>query len=209
VKNLPIVLTACSLHTRVTYSAHLKINVDLPVPDLFRYTAIFLCRFRSIFIKMDNLKKILEVLNDLIRINKDREAGYAKASRELTPAEHNLRSAFERKAQESRNNIVQLENLADEIHQQLNDEDLSNEPDSSAGMSGRIYRMWAEVKDFFTAKDKPSVLRSFVNGEAKAKSCYENALEEVQMPEYICTLLNNHKTALDVSHQEIAKLLKS
>jgi hypothetical protein len=57
---------------------------------------------------MDSLKKILEVLNDLIRINRDREEGYTKVSRELTPAEHNLRSAFERKAQESRNNIVQI-----------------------------------------------------------------------------------------------------
>src|SRR5215467_6306322 len=127
---------------------------------------------------MDNLKKILEVLNDLIRINKDREDGYTKVSRELTPAEHNLRSAFERKAQESRNNIVQLEQLADEVHHQLEDEQSS---EMWPRLGGRIYTIWSEVKDFFTGKDRSSVLKSCADGEGKAKECYESVLNEVDL----------------------------
>ncbi|HYJ39061.1 MAG TPA: PA2169 family four-helix-bundle protein [Chitinophagaceae bacterium] len=157
---------------------------------------------------MDNLKKILEVLNDLIRINKDREAGYTKASRELTPAEHNLRSAFERKALESRSNVMQLESMADEIHHQLNPEE-PIELEVNPGMTGRIYKMWTEVKDFFFGMDNSTILRSFVDGEEKAKTCYENALNEVQMPEEICTLLNNQKSSIDASQQEIKSLLNS
>ena len=156
-----------------------------------------------IYKKMDNLKKILEVLNDLIRINKDREAGYTKVSRELTPAEHNLRSAFERKAQESRNNIVQLEILADEIHDQLQEEDL---PETRT-LSGRIYRLWTEVKDFFTGNDKSAVLKSCADGEAKAKDCYENALRELELPDNIQHVLDDQKNSLDTSQQEMMGLL--
>ena len=102
---------------------------------------------------MDNLKKILEVLNDLIRINKDREAGYSRVSRELTPAEHNLRSAFERKVHESRNNISQLEHMADEIKHQLDDVDPAEKNQYRESLAGRIYNIWTEVKDFFTGND--------------------------------------------------------
>jgi len=153
---------------------------------------------------MDNLKKILEVLNDLIRINKDREEGYTKVSRELTPAEHNLRSAFERKAQDSRNNIVQLEQLADEVHHQLGDED-SSEP--RPGAAGRIYKIWNEMKDFFTGKDKSSVLQSCAAGEGKAKDCYENVLNEVDLPENIHDALNQQKDLIDASQQEMIDMI--
>ncbi len=156
---------------------------------------------------MDNLKKILEVLNDLIRINKDREEGFSKVSRELTPAEHNLRSAFERKAQESRNNIAQLEYLADEIEMQLNEDDSSENHEYRSSLTGRIYKMWTEVKDFFTGQDKPAVLQSCAEGEARAKSCYENAMSALSLPEKIYSVLENQKISLKDSQAEISKLL--
>jgi len=160
------------------------------------------------FIKMDNLKKILEVLNDLIRINKDREAGYSKMSRDLTPGEHNLRSAFERKAQESRNNISQLEHIAEELNDQLPDHSEETNGHERERV-GRIYRMWSEVKDFFTGKDRSSVLKSCADGEEKAKACYENALTEVELPRDIYSLIDAQKISLDASQHEIIQLAKS
>ena len=153
---------------------------------------------------MDNLKKILEVLNDLIRINKDREAGYNKISRELTPAEHNLRSAFERKAQDSRNNISQLQTLSGEIQHQLSEVDPSEQP--ADNLSGKIYKMWEEVKDFFTGTDKPSVLRSCADGDGKAKGCYESALE-LNLPAKLEQVLHEQKDSLDASQKEIMELM--
>ena len=156
---------------------------------------------------MDNLKKILEVLNDLIRINRDREVGYNKVSRDLTPAEHNLRSAFERKAQESRNNIVQLQTIAVEIQHQLPTEKEFEQPANS--VSGKIYKMWEEVKDFFSGKDKSTVLRSCVDSDAKATSCYENALRETVLPENISSVLNEHKASLADGQKELKSLLEA
>jgi uncharacterized protein (TIGR02284 family) len=152
---------------------------------------------------MDNLKKILEVLNDLIRINKDREAGYRRVSRQLTPAEHNLRSAFERKAQDSRNNIVQLEQLTDDIHHQFHEKFINDE----RGPAGQVYKLWSEIKDFFSGKDRSTVLKSCADGEAKARDCYENVLNQVDLPENIHALLDDQKKSLDSSQREIMQLI--
>jgi uncharacterized protein (TIGR02284 family) len=154
---------------------------------------------------MDNLKKILEVLNDLIRINKDREAGYTRVSRELTPAEHNLRSAFERTARDSRNNIVQLEQLSEEIHHQLDENPSEQDP----GISGKIYKLWSEVKDFFTGKDRTAVLKSCADGDGKAKDCYENALRDTEFPGNIQHVIDDQKNYLDASQKEMIEMLSS
>lgn len=156
---------------------------------------------------MDNLKKILEVLNDLIRINKDREAGYHKVSRELTPAEHNLRSAFERKALESRNNISQLQTMAEEIQHQIDDYPVNDETENRESFAGRIYNIWNEVKDFFTGKDNDSLVKSCADGEAIAKSCYETALTAAKYPQDISRVLNHQKSSIDASRQELYGLI--
>jgi len=157
---------------------------------------------------MDNLKKILEVLNDLIRINKDREAGYSKVSRELTPAEHNLRSAFERKVHESRNNISQLEHIADEIQHQLDDFEPAEENHYRESLAGRNYNIWSEVKDFFTGKDNNSLLKACAAGEAKAETCYEKALDAAEYPDEVLRTLHEHKSSFDQSKIEMTNLLE-
>jgi len=157
---------------------------------------------------MDNLKKILEVLNDLIRINKDREAGYSRVSRELTPAEHNLRSAFERKVHESRNNISQLELIADEIQHQLDDVDPAEKHQYRESLAGRIYNIWTEVKDFFTGNDSSSLLKACAAGEAKAKTCYEKALDAAEYPDEILRVLHEQKISFDQSKLEMTNLLE-
>jgi len=157
---------------------------------------------------MDNLKKILEVLNDLIRINKDREAGYSRVSRELTPAEHNLRSAFERKVHESRNNISQLEHMADEIQHQLDDFDSVEENPYRDSLAGRIYNIWTEVKDFFTGKDSNSLLKACAAGEEKAKTCYDKALDAAEYPDEILRVLHEQKSSFDQAKLEMTNLLQ-
>ena len=156
---------------------------------------------------MDNLKKILEVLNDLIRINRDREAGYNKVSRELTPAEHNLRSAFERKAHESRNNMVQLQTIVGDLQHLLPTEKELEQPANN--VSGKIYKMWEEVKDFFSGKGNSAVLRFCVDRDAKATFCYENALHETTLPENISSVLNQHRVCLANGQKELKSLLEA
>lgn len=150
----------------------------------------------------DISKKILEVLNDLIKINKEREEGYVKASRELTPAESNLRGVFERKAQESRHNMQQLMHKAEEIA-------AADEIETDDSISGQLYRLWMDVKTAFTADDKKAILESCESGEKAAQQCYNDALKDEALPEDITNIIREQKQSIDFSREEIRTYLQS
>jgi len=151
-----------------------------------------------------NIKKIVEVLNDLIRINKDREDGYVKASHDLTPAEHNLRGVFERKAQESRNNVMQLQHKAEELGAEVK-EDVAEE----GTIAGRIYRVWTDLKNAFSGNEEKSVLKSCETGERAAQKCYEDVLNDKELPEDICCIIREQKQSIDASQEEIKRLMNN
>lgn len=151
---------------------------------------------------MSNFKKIIEVLNDLIKINKEREEGYVKAVRELTPAEHNLRGIFERKAQDSRNNVVQLQHKAEEIGAPL-EEPVDN------SFTGAIYSAWSELKNVFSGNDNKSVLTCRASDEEAVQKCYERALNERELPEDLTNVIREQKQSIDASREEISKLANS
>jgi uncharacterized protein (TIGR02284 family) len=152
----------------------------------------------------DNFKKILEVLNDLIKINKEREENFVKASRDLTPAEHNLRGVFERKAQESRNNMVQLRHKAQEIGAAD-----KVEVEDTDSISGQLYRLWMDVKTAFTGDDKKAILESCESGENAAQRCYTDALSNTELPEDVSTIIREQKQSIDSSRHEIRTYLES
>ena len=151
---------------------------------------------------MDNFKKIIEVINDLIKINKDREEVYVKASRELTPAEHNLRGVFERKAQDSRNNVIQLQNKAEEVGVQAGEDVTEN------GFIGALYSAWMELKQAFSGNDAKTILESVESGEKAAQKCYEDALNEKELPDDVSNIIKAQKQSIEESEKEIKSLLE-
>ncbi len=151
---------------------------------------------------MDNFKKIIEVINDLIKINKDREEVYVKASRDLTPAEHNLRGVFERKAQESRNNVIQLQSKADEVGVQAGEEVIEN------SFIGTLYSAWMDLRQAFTGNDAKAILESVKSGEKAAQKCYEDALNEKELPDDVSSMIKAQKQSIDESEKEIKTLLE-
>ena len=151
---------------------------------------------------MDNFKKIIEVINDLIKINKDREEVYVKASRELTPAEHNLRGVFERKAQDSRNNVIQLQNKAEEVGVQEGEDVTEN------GFIGALYSAWMELKQAFSGNDAKTILESVESGEKAAQKCYEDALNEKELPDDVSNIIKAQKQSIEESEKEIKSLLE-
>lgn len=149
-----------------------------------------------------NIRKIVEVLNDLIRINKDREEGYVKAGHGLTPAEHNLRGVFERKAQESRNNVLQLQHKAEEMIAR-------NEVTVDDGtISGALYRVWMDLTNAFASGDADSILQSCASGEKAAQQCYADILDKEELPEDVSNIIREQKRSIDESHHEIRSLLR-
>lgn len=150
---------------------------------------------------MSNFKKIIEVLNDLIKINKEREEGYVKAVRELTPAEHNLRGVFERKAQDSRNNVMQLQHKAEEVGVPVEDQPAPN------SITGAIYEVWCGLKKVFSGNDTNSILKCRESDEEAAQKCYERALSERDLPDDVTNVIREQKQSIDASRDEIHGLL--
>jgi uncharacterized protein (TIGR02284 family) len=146
---------------------------------------------------MERNKNLIEVLNDLIRINHDRTEGYAKAADNARDIDVDLRAIFTKMGNESR-----------EYAQQLSDEvvHLGGEPASGTTASGKIYRAWMDVKATFTGKDRSSVLAACEFGEDAAQRAYQEALaSDAEMEAGVRQLIATQKSALKNSHDLIKK----
>jgi uncharacterized protein (TIGR02284 family) len=146
---------------------------------------------------MTTNKDVIEVLNDLIRINNDRTAGYMRAAEDTKNVDVDLRTIFERMADESRQNAIELTAQVGR---------LGGEPATGTTTSGKIYRAWMNVKDMFTGKDRHALLASCEYGEDAAQRAYEDALaSDAPLPTEVRQLITSQKASLRNSHDMVKK----
>jgi len=72
--------------------------------------------------------------------------------------------------------------------------------------SGKIYRVWMDVKAMFTGNDRQTVLNNCEFGEDAAQNAYKMALESEDLPANIRELISDQKASLRTSHDEIKRL---
>lgn len=145
-----------------------------------------------------NNEELVEVLNDLIRINNDRIEGYEKAMNETKDIDADLRTLFRRMADQSRQNKVEL---IQEVQKRGGGADTN-----STTNSGKIYRAWMAVKATFSGKDRKSVLAACEYGEDAAQTAYQEAMEsEAMMDAEARQLITKQKTSLRESHDLIKR----
>src|SRR6187431_2371414 len=136
--------------------------------------------------------EIVDVLNDLIRINRDRIAGYEKAVENLEEGDAVLRTLFYQLSDESQKI---KEELASEVRS------LGGEPAEDSTMSGKIYRAWMDVKDTFTGEDAKSALEACEYGEDAAQKAYAQAVEDSrEFPDNVQKMIRDQKDMLRLSH---------
>jgi len=142
-------------------------------------------------------KEVIEVLNDLIRINNDRTAGYTRAAEDTKTVDVDLRTIFDRLAEESRQNAIELTAQVGR---------LGGEPATGTTIEGKIYRAWMNVKDMFTGKDRHALLASCEYGEDAAQRAYEDALiSDAPLPADLRQLIVSQKASLKNAHDMIKK----
>ncbi|WP_276484364.1 ferritin-like domain-containing protein [Paraflavitalea pollutisoli] len=147
---------------------------------------------------MQHNEEVIEVLNDLIRINNDRIEGYEKAISETKDIDADLRTLFRRMADQSRQAKAEL---IQEIGKKGGGADTN-----STTNSGKIYRAWMSVKATFSGKDRKSVLAACEFGEDAAQKAYNEALEsEETMDVDIRQLITKQKASLRESHDLIKR----
>jgi len=142
---------------------------------------------------MEDNKEIIEVLNDLIRINADRVEGYNNAVNNLGDNDEPMvKSMFYQVAEESQ-----------EIKERLTDKviALGGEPATDTTQRGKVYRVWMDIKATFTGHDVASVLAACEFGEDAAQRAYHTAIDESKdFPDEIKLMIKNQQQLLKMSH---------
>ncbi|HZH00678.1 MAG TPA: PA2169 family four-helix-bundle protein [Flavisolibacter sp.] len=147
---------------------------------------------------MERNSKVIGVLNDLIRINHDRIVGYEKAIDELKDSDADLRTLFHRYTQESKE-------YANELTHEVTR--LDGDPADGTTNSGKVYRVWMDLKAAVSGKDRKTILDNCEFGEDAAQKAYDMALNsDVDLEPTLRELIIKQKAALRVGHDEVKRL---
>jgi uncharacterized protein (TIGR02284 family) len=147
---------------------------------------------------MENINnELVAMLNDLIRINNDRTEGYHKAIEELKVTDIDLKTMFTNMA----NTSLQFANtLAAEVR------NLGGDPATDSTQSGKLYRVWMDIKSGITARDRKSVIALCEFGEDSALKAYRLALEsDTEIPAEIRQIILDQKSSLQASHDVVKR----
>jgi uncharacterized protein (TIGR02284 family) len=146
---------------------------------------------------MDN-EKVIGIVNDLIRINHDRVVGYEKAIDELKDEDADLKALFQRYITESRQYGGEL---TTEVSR------LGGDPADGTTNSGKIYRVWMDLKAAITGKDRKTILDNCEFGEDAAQKAYDTALNaEADFEPSLRELIVRQKASLKAGHDEVKRL---
>ena len=147
---------------------------------------------------MADNKKIIGILNDLIQINNDRIVGYEKAIDELKTEDADLKMLFQRYTLESKQ-------FAGELTQEVTR--LGGDPTDSTTNSGKIYRVWMDLKAAISGKDRKTILDNCEFGEDAAQKAYDMALNaDIDLEPTLRELIVRQKAQLRIGHDEVKRL---
>ena len=144
------------------------------------------------------MEKIIGVLNDLIRINHDRVVGYEKAIEELKDTDADLKTLFSRSINDSRQ-------FSQELTQEVSR--LGGSAADGTTNSGKIYRVWMDLKAAIAGKDRKTILDNCEFGEDAAQKAYDMALNaDVEFEPSLRDLIVRQKAVLKSGHDEVKRL---
>ena len=147
---------------------------------------------------MEKNDKVISILNDLLRINHDRIVGYEKAIDELKDEDADLKTLFHRYTQDSKQ-------YANELTHEITR--LGGNPADGTTNSGKIYRVWMDLKAAISGKDRQTILDNCEFGEDAAQKAYDLALNaDAEFEPSLRDLIVRQKTALKAGHDEVKRL---
>lgn len=115
---------------------------------------------------METATKKVTAINTLIEINNDRYEGYKTAADETKDSD--LITLFTRFSQQSRGFAHELQKLVNNDNVKATNETTN---------SGKLFRVWMDLKAAITGKDRKAILSSCEFGEDAAKKTYDEVLK--------------------------------
>jgi len=146
-----------------------------------------------------NKRKVIGLLNGLIRVNNDRILGYEKAADAIHDIyEIDIKTLFFKMAEESRYYRSKLSEALQQLHGEIQN-------DTSA--AGDIFRVWMGMKAAFTGNDVLSMLECCEFGENQALRAYRHALQpgDIIWPDGLREKLENQYNLLRLSRDKMKR----
>jgi uncharacterized protein (TIGR02284 family) len=144
-------------------------------------------------------EELVEVLNDLIKINNDRIVGYERAIQHTSDNDKDLVNVFTKMIDESRQYKMELSNSIQDLNGRISTEETTH--------SGKLYRVWMDLRNAILGKDRQSVLDECEFGEDTIQKVYREAIEsDATRGADIRRLITNQKSSLKISHDTIKRL---
>ncbi|MBE8723049.1 PA2169 family four-helix-bundle protein [Sphingobacterium pedocola] len=145
---------------------------------------------------MDIIKKTADLTNQLIAINNDRQAWYAKALEELTGIENlDLKSILE-----------ELLEQAKKFAKELNPFVVINgqEPATNTTVSGKFQLFWADVKSTLARLKRKQLLVECEQIESTTRELYKKVLDHApHLSDKLVTVL---QTQAEIQHMSYEKI---
>jgi uncharacterized protein (TIGR02284 family) len=146
---------------------------------------------------MEISEKAVDVINDLIKINNDRVAGFEKAGSDLEEDNKYLVAMFNKLAVESQQYVVELTGIAQEY----------GEAADGTSTSGDLHRAWIDIKSTFTGGGVQTILDECERGEDAAKAAYRDALDlEKELSPELAAILERQQQGIIAGRDRIKSL---
>jgi len=147
---------------------------------------------------MEISEKAIDVINDLIKINNDRVAGFEKAGTDLDGDNGELIALFHKLAGESQQYVIELTGIAQQY---------GGEAAEGTSTSGDLHRAWIDIKATFTGNDLLAILNECERGEDAAKAAYRDALDpEKELSPELAQVLQIQQQGITEGHDLIKSL---
>jgi len=144
------------------------------------------------------MENTLDVINNLIKLNYDRVAGFEKASSDLEEDSRGIVAVFNKLAGESREYIADLTAVSEQY---------GGEPADSTSTSGDLHRAWIDIKSTITGGGLGAILAECERGEDAIKAAYREALKPGNELNYeITEMLQRQQQGISESHDLIKSL---
>jgi uncharacterized protein (TIGR02284 family) len=141
--------------------------------------------------------QLVDVLNDLVKINNDRIAGYERAINEAKDLDVDLKAMFEGMIRET---YEYKEELVAKVAS------MGGDVAKDTTLSGKIYRAWMDVKATFTGSDRKTILENCEFGEDAWRRAYEAALSsDAEMDADTRQMITAHYNSEKQAHDLIKK----
>ncbi len=141
-------------------------------------------------------EEVVKQLNKIVEINNDRIEGYETATKETTDSA--LKALFTDFASRSRGFKSELSSEVTAY---------GGTPTDGTKNTGKLFRIWMDVKAALTDADRKKIIESCERGEDAALDAYDEVLKsDAPFSEAQRTMISRQRTAIQSDHDRIKSM---